>query len=174
MLRDTHESIVDDWMTKAQAHDDDNYQFLRSLKWHPSSKKVDRVAKQLHEQVFQIIDCTRCANCCRTLRPDLTDADIDRIALHLGQPREEFINTFLIWDDEDRCYRTKTAPCPLLSVDGRCTVYDVRPETCRDYPHTHKKDFVFNTMSRADAALSCPAAFAIIEGMKRLLDRRKR
>lgn len=172
MLRETHDAIVDDWAANAQAQDDDNYQFLRSLKSHSSSKKVDRVAQQLHEQIFQIVDCTRCANCCRTLCPDFTDDDIDRIALHLGQPREKFITAFLIWDEEDRCYRTKTKPCPLLGADGRCTVYDVRPATCRDYPHTHKNDFIFSTMSRANAALTCPAAFAIIEGMKRELGRR--
>jgi hypothetical protein len=46
MLRDTHEAIVDQWMANAQDHDDENYQFLRSLKWRSSSKKVDRVARQ--------------------------------------------------------------------------------------------------------------------------------
>jgi len=174
MLHDTHDAIVNDWKAHAQAHDDENYQFLRSLKFGASSKKVDRVARELHGQVFQIIDCTRCANCCRTLQPNFTDDDIDRIAGHLGQTREAFIDTFLIWDEEERSYCTKAAPCPLLGEDGRCTVYDVRPEACRGYPYTDKKDFVQHTMSRAAAAVTCPAAFAIIEGMKKELGRKRR
>jgi hypothetical protein len=45
----------------------------------------------------------------------------------------------------------------------------VRPQTCRDYPHTDKKDFIFYTISRANSALVCPAAFAIVEEMKQRL-----
>jgi hypothetical protein len=42
------------------------------------------------------------------------------------------------------------------------------------YPYTDKKDFLRHTISRAGAALVCPAAFAIIEGMKQQLGRRRR
>jgi Fe-S-cluster containining protein len=171
MIPDTHDAIVNDWKTNAQDHDDENYDFLRSLKWQ-SGKKVDRIARELHQEVFQIIDCTRCANCCRHLRPEFTDEDIDRIANHLGQTRDEFITNFLEWDDEQQQYRTKSAPCPLLSDDGKCTVYDVRPETCRGYPYTDKEGFVFHAISRANSALVCPAAFAIVEGMKERFVRR--
>lgn len=56
---------------------------------------------------------------------------------------------------------------PLLGEDNQCTVCDVRPETCKEYPYTDKKDFVFSVISRANHALVCPAAFAIVEGMKK-------
>ncbi len=169
MLLDTHDAIVNDWKTNAQDHDAENYNFLRSLKRRSSGKKVDRIALQLHQEVFQIVDCTRCANCCRRLRPVFTDKDINRIANHLGRTREEFIAAFLEWDEEEHCHRTKKTPCPLLGEDGKCAVYDVRPETCKEYPYTNKKDLVFSTISRAKHALVCPAAFAIVEEMKELL-----
>jgi Fe-S-cluster containining protein len=130
---------------------------------------VDRIASQLHREVFQIVDCTRCANCCRTLSPFLTDEDIDRIADHLSLTKADFITKYLEWDEEEQQYRTRTTPCPLLGADNKCTVYDVRPETCREYPYTDKKDFVLHTMSRAQSALVCPAAFSIIEEMKERL-----
>jgi hypothetical protein len=44
-----------------------------------------------------------------------------------------------------------------------------RPETCKGYPYTDKKDFVFSTTTRANDALVCPAAFAIVEKMKKRL-----
>jgi uncharacterized protein len=171
MIPDTHDAIVNDWKANAQDHDDENYDFLNSLKTR-SGKKVDRIALELHQDVFQIVDCTRCANCCRNLRPEFSDEDIDRIANHLGQTREQFISNFLEWDEVQQRYQTKSSPCPLLGDDGKCTVYDVRPETCRGYPYTDKKDFVFHTISRANAARVCPAAFAIVEAMMERFGRR--
>ena len=91
MLPETHDDIVNDWKANAQDHDTKNYNFLRRLKREVSGKKVDRVASQVHKEVFQIVDCTQCANCCRNLRPEFTDEDIDRIANHLGQTKAEFI-----------------------------------------------------------------------------------
>ena len=35
----------------------------------------------------------------------------------------------------------KGLPCPFLAEDGRCTVYEVRPRDCAEYPHTQKKGF---------------------------------
>ena len=168
MLPNTHDAIFDDWKTNAQSHDDENYNFLRSLK-RRSSKKVDRVAQQVHREVFQIVDCTRCSNCCRKLRPAPTDEDIDRVANYLHQTREKFIKDFLEWDEGQHQYWIRSTPCPLLGDDGKCTVYDVRPQTCKEYPHTDKDDFVFSTISRANSALVCPAAFAIVEEMKERL-----
>ena len=167
MLHDTHDAIVNDWKANAQDHDAENYNFLRRLKRRSSGKMVDRIALQLHQEVFQIVDCTRCANCCRRLRPVFTDDDIDRIAHHLERTREQFVAAFLEWDEEEHRHRTNSTPCPLLGEDNQCTVYDVRPETCKEYPYTDKKDFVFSVISRANHALVCPAAFAIVEGMKK-------
>ena len=116
-----------------------------------------------------MVDCTRCSNCCRKLRPALTDEDIDRVANYLHQTREKFIKDFLEWDEGQHQYWTRSTPCPLLGDDGKCTVYDVRPQTCKEYPHTDKDDFVFSTISRANSALVCPAAFAIVEEMKERL-----
>jgi uncharacterized protein len=71
-----------------------NYWFLRSLKQR-SFKKVDRIALELHQEAFGIVDCTKCANCCRTLRVVVTDDDILRIARHLGMAPDEFIAAYL-------------------------------------------------------------------------------
>ena len=88
-------------------------------------------------------------------------------AIYQGyRTREKFIAAFLEWYGDEQRYRAKTKPCPLLGEDNKCTVYDVRPETCKEYPYTHKKDLVFSTISRANHALVCPAAFAIVEEMK--------
>src|SRR5215813_14084029 len=55
----THDALVADWQENAKKHDD-NYSFLRSLK-QKSFKKVDRIALELHQEAFSILDCTKCA-----------------------------------------------------------------------------------------------------------------
>jgi hypothetical protein len=95
----THEALLSDWKENARRQYEENYEFLRSLK-QKSSKKVDRLALELHREAFSIVDCTKCANCCRTLRPVFSDEDIDRIAGHLGMVRDEFIAAYLERDEE--------------------------------------------------------------------------
>lgn len=164
----THDALVADWKENAQDHDDENYDFLRSLKMRPP-KKVDRIALKLHQEAFSIVDCTKCANCCKTLHPIVLDEDITRIAAHLKMAEDEFIAAYLEQDDEEGCYRIKTTPCPFLGEDNLCKIYDVRPEKCRGYPFTDKADFVFMTITHANNALVCPAVFYLVEQMKKCM-----
>ena len=127
----------------------------------------DELAGELHEQEFQIVDCTRCANCCKTMDINFSDEDIERIAGHLKMATAEFVETYLESDDENSPYKTRQKPCPFLSDDDRCTIYDVRPTVCREYPYTDKEGFTFRTMAVANNALRCPAVFWIVEQMKR-------
>jgi Fe-S-cluster containining protein len=135
-----------------------------------SFKKVDRIALQLHQEAFGIVDCTKCANCCRTLRIVVTEEDIARIAAHLGMGQHEFIAAYLERDEEEGCFRIKTTPCPFLS-DNKCTIYEVRPEKCQGYPFTDKPDFPFMSITHANNAVVCPAVFYLVEQMKRRLRR---
>jgi Fe-S-cluster containining protein len=165
----THDALVADWQENAKKHDDDNYSFLLSKK--KSFKKVDRIALELHQEAFGIVDCTKCANCCRTLRIVITDEDIPRIAGRLGMGPDEFIAAYLEPDEEVGHYCITVTPCPFLGDDSKCTIYDVRPENCRGYPFTDKPDFAFRTITHANNALVCPAVFYIVEQMKRPLGR---
>jgi len=62
---------------------------------------------------------------------------------------------------------TRQKPCPFLGDDDHCTIHDVRPVVCREYPHTDKEGFTSRTMGVAGNALVCPAVFWIVEQMKR-------
>src|SRR5580698_6257446 len=121
MSSPTHDALVADWQENAKKHDDQNYRFLRSLKQR-SSKKVDRIALELHQEAFSIVDCTKCANCCRTLRIVVTEEDVPRIASHLGMADEEFIAAYLERDEEAGRYRIKATPFPFLGGDNLCTI----------------------------------------------------
>jgi Fe-S-cluster containining protein len=169
MTDKTHDDLVADWQENAKKRDEQNYRFLRSLKMR-SFKKVDRIALELHQEAFSIVDCTKCANCCRTLRIVITDEDISRIAAHLGMGQDEFIAAYLERDEEEGRFRIKTTPCPFLN-DNKCTIYEVRPEKCRGYPFTDKPDFPFMSITHANNTVVCPAVFYLVEQMKRRLGR---
>ena len=169
-----HDTVVEAWRQSAQLHDDENYEFLRSLKFRDYGYDPDELASELHERAFQIVDCTKCANCCKTMDIKVLPADAERIAGHLGTETNEFVEEFLAADDEgDWTFRQK--PCPFLGEDDRCTIYEVRPTDCREYPHTDKEGFTFRTMGHASNALNCPAVFWIVEQMRdRSASRRRR
>ena len=44
--------------------------FLAQLK-KKAPKNLDKIVQQVHNEVFQEIDCTQCANCCKTFRARL-------------------------------------------------------------------------------------------------------
>jgi len=104
----------------------------------------------------------------------VSDEDAARIADHLDMASDEFIGTYLT-ADYDGDHKFGQTPCPFLGDDDRCTIYDLRPKDCREYPHTDKKGFTFRTMGHANNALTCPVVFWIVEEMrKRSVRRRKR
>ena len=116
-----HDTVVEGWRRSAQQHDDENYEFLRSLKFRDYGYDPDELAGELHERAFQIVDCTRCANCCKTMGIKFDDEDIERIAGHLNMPTAEFIQTHLEAEEEDGPYKARQKPCPFLGDDDRCT-----------------------------------------------------
>lgn len=160
-----HESVVANWRNHAEQNDEKNFEFLRSLKRRSYGFDPDGVAAELHQQAFQIVDCTRCANCCKTMTVKLDRTDIDRIADHLGMTVQDFTERYLETDEREGFHKIRQQPCPFLG-DDRCTIYDVRPACCREFPHTDKEGFTFRTISHSQNALRCPAVFWIVEGMR--------
>ena len=155
------ETIITDWKANAERRSDRNFAFLRSLKMK-SERAVDRAAGELHDEAFSIIDCIQCANCCKTVSPLFLKDDVRRIAGHLGMTEADFKTTYLQADEDgDLCL--KALPCAFLAADGRCTIYEVRPKDCAEYPHTRKRGFATRTRLHAANTLSCPAVFWIVE-----------
>ncbi len=162
-----HDTVIDQWRQNAERHDEANYAFLRSMKFCDDDFEPDELAGELQKQAFEIVDCTRCANCCKTMAIKFSHTDVQRIAGHLDMAVDPFVEKYLEPDDEDEPYRAGSRPCPFLGEDDRCSIYDVRPTVCRQYPHTDKEGFASRTMGVASHALVCPAVFWIIERMKR-------
>ncbi len=109
---------------------------FKQLKAKPP-RDLDAVVHDLHDQAFKKIDCLDCANCCKTTGPLWTDRDRERVAKHLGMKTAAFETQYLRVD-EDQDWVLQTLPCPFLGADNYCSIYDVRPKACREYPHTDR------------------------------------
>ncbi|MGB6153790.1 MAG: YkgJ family cysteine cluster protein [Pricia sp.] len=145
----------------------ENKKFFKNLKRKPP-KNLDYIMQELHEAEFERTDCLECANCCKTTGPLFTNADIERIAKHFRQKPQAFIEQHLRID-EDNDYVLQRVPCTFLGADNYCSIYDVRPKACREFPHTDRKKFQQISHLTLKNVAVCPAAFNIVEAMKERL-----
>lgn len=143
----------------------ENKIFFTKLKKKPP-KHLDYVMQKLHDEEFEKTDCLKCANCCKTTGPLFTDKDIERIAKHFKLKPSEFMERYLRLD-EDNDFVLQEVPCAFLGTDNYCSIYEVRPKACREFPHTDRKKFhQISNLTLKNVAI-CPAAFNIVEAMKK-------
>ena len=154
----------------AEARLDENYKFRQFLKHHRSlsSEEVDSVVSETAEKVWEEMDCTACANCCRVVVPTFCQDDIDRLAGRLGISSSEFVSKYLksAESPEDGPWIIRERPCPFLK-ENRCSVYEHRPTNCRDYPYLGKPAFTSRTLRMIDRLGECPIVFEVWEELKR-------
>jgi len=97
-----------------------------------------------------------------------TEKDIERIAKHLRMKPADFEAKFLRID-EDNDKVLQNLPCFFLNEDNTCSIYEVRPKACREYPHTdRKKIYQINNLMLKNTVI-CPAAFTFVEKMMKNL-----
>ncbi len=142
----------------------ENKTFFTKLKKKPP-KQLDYLMQELHEAEFEKTDCLKCANCCKTTGPLFTDKDVERIAKHFKMKVHQFTEQYLM-QDEDNDFVLQRVPCEFLGSDNYCSIYNVRPKACREFPHTNRKKFQqISNLTLKNVAI-CPAAFNIVEEMK--------
>ncbi|MDW5288831.1 YkgJ family cysteine cluster protein [Formosa sp. PL04] len=150
---------------EAKDKHNENTNFFKKLKKKPP-KQLDYLMQELHDAEFKRTDCLECANCCKTTGPLFTDKDVERIAKHFKMKPQQFVDQFL-QVDEDKDYVLQSVPCTFLGADNYCSIYDVRPKACREFPHTDRKKFQqISNLTLKNVAI-CPAAFNIVEEMKK-------
>lgn len=145
-----------------------NKRFLRGLKKHKSAE-LDKAFRIAHEETFDRIDCLDCANCCKTTSPIFRDVDIERISRHLKLKPGVFIQQYLRLDHEGD-YVLQESPCLFLGDDNKCSIYELRPLACKEYPHTNRKNMhqILDLTHRN--TMVCPAVNSVVENLKKSLD----
>ena len=161
------EEILKNLPQRAKDKHNENKKFLAKLRKKPP-KNLDVLMQELHHEEFERTDCLECANCCKTTGPLFTDKDVERISKHFRMKPQKFIETYLHLD-EDNDFVLQSVPCSFLGADNFCSIYEVRPKACREYPHTNRKKFhQIGNLTLKNVAI-CPAAYNIVEEMKKRL-----
>ncbi len=153
--------IYQDDLERAKNNYRENKKLLDKLK-RSKPRNLDDSFRELHEEVFEKIDCLECANCCKTTSPVFIPSDIERLAKIFRMKPVDFIETHLKFDD-DNDYVLTNSPCPFLGEDNKCIVYKERPRACREYPHTNRKRMYQITLLTLKNTLVCPAVSRIVE-----------
>jgi Fe-S-cluster containining protein len=155
---------LDDLKKNALTKKKSNKKLLQKIK-KKKGKEIDTLFHEAHNKVFKCIDCLSCANCCSTTGPRFINKDIDRISKHLNLKPTKFINKYLKLD-EDNDFVLQSVPCPFLGDTNYCSIYEVRPKACAEYPHTSRiKQSQILNLNLKNTEI-CPAVFNIFETLK--------
>lgn len=121
----------------------------------------------VEKEVWKELNCLSCANCCKVMSPTYTNADIKRISAHLEMRPKDFKEKWLYREKKENEWMNVSQPCQFLDLKtNMCTIYEVRPADCADFPHFHKrpaKDYFYIHKQNIEY---CPATMLMVEKMK--------
>jgi Fe-S-cluster containining protein len=143
----------------------ENERFRKHLKTHGY---VERRLRHIGGAIEEQIDCTTCANCCKVATVPLLDRDIEKLAKFFRLTISKFTKQYVVTgDDGDRSLRRTSEGCVFLS-GNECTVYEVRPKNCIDFPHVVRGEGRIATRmwEFVDRACYCPIVFNSLEAFK--------
>ena len=127
---------------KVRYHKKSYKRFLGKVEKNPP-KNINAIVDAVDTAVWKEIDCLSCANCCKKMTPTFTNVDIKRIAAHFNIKVEEFKDKWLRYDKKDGDWVNVQQPCQFLNLENNmCSIYEVRPSDCSDFPHLKKKKVV--------------------------------
>ena len=154
----------------AQDHEDEDIDFRTYLKGYLSwsDRRLDKLVREIAEQVTEAIDCTSCGNCCRLMAIGVTDPDVSRLARRLGMTTKDFETRYVTVNNPKEKIIT-LSPCPFLERN-RCRVYDDRPRDCREFPHLDKSGFRSRTLGVLGELDICPVVYNTWELLKTHFD----
>lgn len=136
---------------------------------------LDQAIDAIAQPIVEAIDCTQCANCCRALTVELYEHDAPRLAEGLRESvdtvRQRYIQQHNLPED-DMWGAFKHKPCALLK-DNLCTVYEHRPDACRDFP-SFTPDFRWTMGYAIKTSKLCPIVYNVLSGVVENIDRLQR
>ena len=102
-------------------------------------------------------------------RVEVSDRDIDRLARFLKIKRQKFIDEYTVANEEEgtRDLRRTATGCVFLSGND-CTIYEERPDICRNFPHVVRGEGRITTRmwQFIDRACYCPIVYNSLEAFK--------
>lgn len=134
--------------------------------------EVNALSSKFNQQAFEKIDCLSCANCCKTSPPLIEQEDINRISKHIGISKKQFKKKYIL-EDINGDLSFINVPCVFLNDDNSCSIYEVRPNACRRYPHMDEASFFKLRRLHSKNVLACPIAYDVVRKIKKLSESNK-
>lgn len=156
--------LIEIWRKTRSEKKAEHKKFIKSLR-KVKNKELNEQANELHDAVFEEIDCLDCANCCTSIPPIINETDVRRAAKALSMKPADFKEEY-VRIDEDQDMVMSTSPCPFLQEDHKCFIYESRPKACREYPHINNYEFLKNLKLHALNSYYCPAVFHVLERLQ--------
>ncbi|HXR83142.1 MAG TPA: YkgJ family cysteine cluster protein [Hanamia sp.] len=139
--------------------------FITKLENNPP-KDLDIILQKVEKEVWEKVSCLSCANCCKVMSPTYTFQDIKRISAHLGMRPKDFKEKWLYLDKRGD-WMNKSRPCQFLDLKtNMCSIYEVRPADCADFPHFHKRPSTDYLYIHKQNIEYCPATMLMVEKLK--------
>jgi len=156
-------TLIENWEQQKSSSPKKVKEQIKNLSRH-SGKHLNKLANEVHDSVFEEVDCMDCANCCKSIPAIILKQDITRISKHLSMSEAVFQDKYVVIDEDgDRVINS--SPCPFLLEDNACDIYDVRPKACKQYPHTNESEFSNNIHLHKINSQYCPAVYYIVQRM---------
>jgi Fe-S-cluster containining protein len=144
--------------------------FLSGIKKRPP-KNLDAAAVNIDKDIWLETDCLTCGNCCKTMTPTFTKIDIKRISSHFDMTIRTFKSKWLKYNKKDKDWVNISTPCQFLEKKtNMCSIYDIRPSDCSEFPHLTKKKMVDYIHVHKQNLTYCPATYKMVEKMNVLFN----
>jgi Fe-S-cluster containining protein len=131
---------------------------------------MPKLVARADKEMWGEVSCTECANCCKTMTPTFTKSDITRISAHLEMTPQAFKDKWLLKEEESGDWVNKTQPCQFLE-NNLCSIYDVRPKDCAEFPHHNKRPFDAYNDTFKNNLIHCPATLNLVTRLKRVVEK---
>jgi uncharacterized protein len=160
-------NIVRSFRVKSAKNQRGFRRFLTKIENNPP-KGLDKLAETIDKEVWTEVDCLACANCCKTMSPTFTPKDLKRIAPHFNMTIAEFKEKWL-YKDKIGDWMNTSQPCQFLKSDNKCSIYEIRPDDCRGFPHLTRRRMPDYIHVHKQNIAYCPATLKMVEKMKERL-----
>lgn len=134
--------------------------------------RINPYVQKASQETWAETNCLECGHCCRSMTPTFRPSDVKRIAKHLQITEQEFVKTYTKIDSDSGETVSRKQPCMLYDkATHKCTIYEVRPKDCADFPHFKLTPFdQYNHVHQQNMAY-CPAVFRFVQKMKYMIER---
>lgn len=101
----------------------------------PTMEKDLDLAYDICEEYHNDFQCEECGMCCYQKLITILPEEVDRISTAAKVPLGEFMSSYVGIAEDNRIMLLRTNPCAFLGKDKKCSIWEDRPEICKQFPY---------------------------------------